>query len=144
MLTVLYDLLEIELIDFTIKKESYSTELEGKSFPECNPNLKDGHAFNQTYVELPTSCKSYFEGEVCYIKTFTRFQVISYDNCDFLGKIKTPEGCNILAQLQVLAYGHLMGLFRSSSIGTNFYLYCIQTPYLSQIQTAIQDGFAND
>ncbi len=119
-------LLEVELLDFSISKEKYSEEKELTSLVDHRPTILHGHSLNQNFIEFTINVKIYKNGKVCSTTIFSRFSLF-FNNLNFnmLENIKNKDVIDILANLGVIANSHLMGIFRIKSIGTDFDEYII-------------------
>ena len=119
-------LLEVELISFTIEKELYEKECELTSLVDHRPIISAGHSINQNFIEFTINVKICKNGKVCSITTFSRFVVFFEDkNFNMLENIKDENVADILANLGVIANAHLMGIFRIKSSETDFDEYII-------------------
>ena len=119
-------LLEVELISFTIEKKQYEKERELTSLVDHRPVISGGHSINQNFIEFTINVEICKNGNICSITTFSRFVVFFEDkNFNMLENIKDENVADILANLGVIANAHLMGVFRIKSSKTDFDEYII-------------------
>ncbi|MEC5167524.1 hypothetical protein RCH18_003286 [Flavobacterium sp. PL11] len=133
-------LLEVELINFTIEKELYEKERELTSLVDHRPIISAGHSINQNFIEFTINVQICKNGKVCSITTFSRFVVFfENENFNMLENIKDENVADILANLGVIANAHLMGVFRIKSSETEFDEYIIPVRSHSEMHSMFAD-----
>jgi len=119
-------LLEVELVSFTIEKKQYQKELELTSLVDHRPIISGGHSINQNFIEFTINVEIFKNGNTCSITTFSRFVLFFEDkNFNMLENIKDENVADLLANIGVITNAHLMGIFRIKSSETDFDEYII-------------------
>lgn len=138
MLKVSYQLLETELINFTIEDLNVTTT-EKDNIVDFRPIISGGYSNNENFIEFTINNKVFVKNEMCSITTVSRYRTET--NIVMLDNLKNPEIIDLIARLGYLSNAHLMGMFRIKSYGTKFSEYCIPVREIHEISEMLRSEF---